>query len=314
MWRAVTWCSVLLVVACSGEDANSVDAGQSAAADSAPAIGGDASPVTSVDAGVVATCDGLAPMQGRSVLTIDSGGISRQFRLYVPPSYDPSQPMAVVVNFHGLTSNASQQEAFSAMVAKAEAEGFIAVHPDGVGNSWNAGPCCGTAASSDVDDVGFASDVLDEVESMLCVDRRRVYATGMSNGGFMSHRLACEMSDRIAAIAPVAGGNITSACNPGRPMPVMHFHGTDDTTVGYQGAASSIAGWAARNGCDSTTQVVYEQGTARCAAYQGCPAGNEVILCTVTGFGHWWPGAFGASDDIDATDALWEFFTRHTLP
>src|SRR5262249_2956371 len=158
--------------------------------------------------------------------TIASGGAMRSVNVHVPASYDPSQPMALVLNFHGYSSNAQQEDLLSQMSAKADAAGFIAIHPEGTQNSWNAGACCGVAAQTGVDDVAFTKAILDEAASKLCVDAKRVFVTGMSNGGFMSNRLGCELADRVAAIAPVAGVVGITTCTPSRPMPVIHFHGT----------------------------------------------------------------------------------------
>lgn len=305
--------------ACTFDDgtpgSETVDASGSAGADAAdPGNNPDAGQTSSIDASApLAACDGLDSLPADQTLMIQSDGVTRTFNVHVPSSYDPTERTPLVLNFHGFSSNAGQQSLFSNMIAKSDAEGFIAVHPDGISSSWNGGSCCGQAASMDIDDVGFVADMLDELEQIACVDTRRVYATGMSNGGFMSNRLGCELSDRIAAIAPVAGVTGVSTCQPSRPVPVMHVHGTGDTTVPYSGAAPSVAAWAARNGCSDATEVVLENGTATCTSYIGCDDDSEVTLCSLEGFGHWWPGAFGAADDMIATDEIWLFFERHSL-
>ncbi|MCB9611537.1 MAG: prolyl oligopeptidase family serine peptidase [Sandaracinus sp.] len=119
----------------------------------------------------------------------------------------------------------------------AEREGFVVVYPDGTGTipTWNAGGCCGSAVRDDVNDVGFVAAILDRLEGELCLDRDRVFATGMSNGGMMSHRLGCELSERFAAVAPVAGTLMFDACTPTRPVHVMHVHGSDDGHVPWEG-------------------------------------------------------------------------------
>jgi polyhydroxybutyrate depolymerase len=110
----------------------------------------------------------------------------------------------------------------------ADREGFVTVYPDGLGvlGTWNGGGCCGYAVQNDVDDVGFVTALLDHLEQALCIDRARVFASGMSNGGIFSHRLACEQSERIAAIAPVAGTLMIESCAPSRSVSVMHIHGS----------------------------------------------------------------------------------------
>lgn len=292
-------------------DANQAGDAAAGAPDGASDRGTDADTTRPPDG--TTGCTGLDAPAGSFQWTVDSGGRTRTLRLHVPSGYDPAQPTPLVLNFHGYTSNAQQQEAYSGMIARANAQGFIAVHPEGVSSSWNAGTCCGTAAQSAVDDVGFVDDLLDAVSAEYCVDPARIYATGMSNGGFMSHRLACDLSHRIAAIASVAGYDVTTSCAPERPVPVIHFHGTADGTVDYNGVAGTIADWVARNGCSTDAETTYDNGNTTCETYAGCEAGAEVVSCTITNGGHTWPGAFGANDGVHATDAGWEFVSRFRL-
>jgi len=282
-----------------------------------------------IDAGATeSACSGLLQQPVDSTWTIVSKGTNRTANVHVPASYDPTKPTPVVLNFHGFTSDATQEALLSGMSAKADQEGFVVVYPEGLNSSWNAGACCGTSASSGVDDVQFVSDLLDSLEVQLCVDKKRVFATGMSNGAFLSHRLGCEMSDRIAAIAPVAGVLGVPACNPTRPVPVMHFHGTLDplvpydgsTTLGFISAPDSFAGWAARDGCTGAPVETYRNNDAHCSTYQQCGAGATVTLCTIDGGGHTWPGGLPVptlgytTSNISATDEMWTFFTQHPLP
>jgi polyhydroxybutyrate depolymerase len=255
-------------------------------------------------------------------------GGTRTVHVHVPSSYDASKPTPVVLDFHGYLSNGPQQDGFAAMSAKAESAGFIAVHPDGTGSSWNAGSCCGDAQAKNVDDVGYVGEILSQLEETACVDDKRVFSTGLSNGGFLSYRLACEMSDRIAAIAPVAGVLGVPTCAPERAVPIMHFHGTSDPLVPYGGnaalgspsVADTIAKWVALDGCGATPKTTYAKGDVTCQTYDGCAGGAEVVLCTVEGGGHTWPGGSVPSflgkttTDIVATDAMWEFFQKHALP
>jgi polyhydroxybutyrate depolymerase len=163
----------------------------------------------------------------------------------------------------------------------------------------------------------------------VCVDQKRIYATGMSNGGFMSHRLGCERANRFAAIAPVAGvlGIPPGSCTPSRPMPIIHFHGTADTlepydgggTSGFPSVAQTISGWSTRNGCSAAPTQTFSNGAAHCESTLDCTSGVEVVLCTIDGMGHCWPGQsfcpFGnASTEISANQAMWEFFQRFALP
>ena len=210
---------------------------------------------------------------------------------------------------------------------KSDAEGFIVVHPEGTGvpKSWNAGYCCGPANSSGVDDVAFIRTLIDQLASELCIDAARVYSTGLSNGGFLSHRLACELADKIAAIGPVAGVLGIDNCAPSRPVPVLAVNGTADPLVYYNGGngqksvADTIAFWVATNQCTTMTQS-FQNGDATCVTHGGCTAGADVTLCTIDQGGHQWPGGetlplLGKkSDDLVATDAIWTFFVAHPRP
>jgi polyhydroxybutyrate depolymerase len=273
-------------------------------------------------------CTGKSALSGGdSVVQVNVGGVMREARVHVPPKYDPTHPTPLVLNFHGSESNAAQQEAFSMLDAKADAAGFIAVHPEGVGGSFNAGTCCDPAAKNNVDDVGFVRALLDKLDTDLCVASKHVYATGISNGAELAHRLGCELADRIAAIAPVAGGNLMPSCDPARPISVLHMHGTADDEVPYAGdadhppVADTIADWAKRDGCSDETEQTFNKGDTHCDTHTKCKAGVEVTLCTIEDGGHTWPGGVDLPDllgktthDLIANDAMWEFFQKHPRP
>jgi polyhydroxybutyrate depolymerase len=268
---------------------------------------------------------------------IFSGGIDRQYDLLVPSSYTPGKPAPLVFNFHGFTADPESQNWLSGMSRLAEEAGFILATPKGSGNEkalgWNAGECCGQAVSGNVDDVAFASDMIDRISAEYCVDASRVFATGMSNGAFMSYRLACELSDRIAAIGVVAGVTMVEPCLPSRPVPIISFNGTDDLLVWYSGGIyesvpRTIARWSMRNACSREMETVYKKGNVRCETYRGCKGGATVELCTIYGGGHTWPGGMDISllanptfvlggdttRDINASRAMWEFFQKHPMP
>ena len=329
--RTMAWLAgAMFAVACG----SSSDAGTSG---TAPGTNGNppgsdtpgTTPTSPPGAAPAIPCSGKEALTGDLDWTLDVGSLKRVLHVHVPKAYDRAKPTPVVLNFHGFGSNAFQQETLSDMLAKADGAGFIAVHPEGIGasQSWNAGACCGEAASMATDDVGFVGKVIDLVASKLCVDTRRVFATGMSNGGFLSHRLACELSTRIAAVAPVAGVLGVPTCNPARPMSIFQFHGTLDGLVPYNGnaqgfpsVAQTLSGWATRSGCSATPRETSKQGEVTCVTYDGCKASAEVSLCTVTGGGHTWPGGVPVpslghtTTDISATDVMWDFFLRHPLP
>lgn len=277
--------------------------------------------------------------------TVMVAGQERHYLVHVPAKDAPETPLPVVLAFHGGGANADSMVFFSGLSAKADEAGFIVVYPSGSGRlkrllTFNAGDCCGVAAANDVDDVAFTRCLLDDLESVANVDRRRVYATGMSNGAMMAYRLASELSDRIAAIAPVAGPMGTADCRPTRPVSVMHFHGDADEFAPFEGGKGrgpsgtlfqsvhhSIDRWVAANGCGTkptTTQLPNPEDdgtTVKTVAYEPGNEGAEVVLVVIENGGHTWPGreprmpSLGRSTrDISACDMMWEFFKRHPLP
>jgi polyhydroxybutyrate depolymerase len=280
----------------------------------------------------IASCTGKSTVPADDSWTIESGGLMRTVVVHLPPSYDPTKPMPLVLNFHGYSSNAFQQSLLTGMSRKADDAGFIVLYPEGTGSkqSFNGGACCGDAAMTNVDDVGFTRELLDTAVERLCVDQHRVFATGMSNGGFMSHRLGCELSNRIAAVAPVAGVLATDPCTPSRPLPVLYFHGTADQVVPYDGVAmnhwpsapDSFNKWATLDGCTGTATETFRMSDAHCASYGSCGGGAVVTFCTIDKGGHTWPGGLDTSSlgygyttqNISATDTMWTFFQAHPLP
>ena len=291
----------------------------------------------------VAAGEQLGP--GDHTLSLAVGDLQRSAIVHVPPRYVRAVPMPVVLAFHGGGANADTMVRFSGLNEKADEAGFIAVYPNGTGRlsrmlTFNGGNCCGQAAANGLDDVEFTRRLLDDVANACTIDPKRVFATGMSNGGIMAYRLASELSDRIAAIAPVGGPMGTKACRPGRPVSVIHFHGTDDAFAPFQGGRGrglsgtsffsvdhSIAAWVEADGCNPTPVTIRlpdttDDGTTvtRTTYGQG-KDGAEVVLIAIEGGGHTWPGreprlaSLGKSTrDISANDLMWAFFQRHPLP
>jgi polyhydroxybutyrate depolymerase len=297
-----------------------------------------------------AACGASNTAPGTTTVQLMSGGIARNYILHVPPGY-AGKPTPLVINMHGFLSSASQQETWTEMNGVADSENFIVAYPNGAGtpSSWNAGSCCEYSDTSR-DDVAFISAVIDDIAQSTCLALDRVYATGMSNGGFMSHNLGCNLSDKIAAIGPVSGvlGIAPVDCMPGRPIPVMEFHGTADPLVPYDGGtpspalwsllysnappefasvADTIGFWTIKDGCGATPQQTYSSGNATCETYSGCQGGAVVTLCTIDGGGHTWPGgnpsalpSFATNlvgpmtQSISASSQLWTFFKGYKLP
>lgn len=274
--------------------------------------------------------------------TIEVGGLSRRYLVHTPDAKPPPGGFPVIFALHGGGGQARSMARLSGLDGLADARGFIVVYPDGHDRHWNDGRA--SIKRKDVDDVAFIAAVLDEVEREDRVDRARVFATGISNGAVMTERLGCELSDRIAAIAPVAGtlaADLAPACRPARPVAVMQIGGTADPIMPYGGGAvadfggrgeggvvlsdaATVAGWARRNGCAAAdTRRTLPPAAAADGdrvvetRYQGCPRGGGVVLLTVEGGGHTWPGGpqylpamivGRASRQIDASRAIVDFF------
>jgi polyhydroxybutyrate depolymerase len=285
----------------------------------------------------------LGPGDHSRSLTV--GRLERNYLVHVPKSYDGTRPFPVVLIYHGGGSNAEGMVRFCGLNETADKEGFIAVYPSGTGVlkqvlTWNGGNCCAYAMRNNVDDVAFTRALLDDLAKAIKVDAARVYATGMSNGGIMAYRLASELSDRIAAIAPVAGPMGTETCNPKRPVPVIHFHGADDEFAplrGGQGAKSftstkfysvdhSIRAWVKANGCkekpstEALPAKVNDGTKVTRMTYGEGKGGAEVVLIVIEGAGHVWPGRDSgakflgkATKNVSANDLMWEFFKKHPL-
>ncbi len=292
----------------------------------------------------MAISDPLKPGDHTRSLEVDQR--QRSYLVHVPPGYDGHKPVPVVLIFHGGGSNAEQMVQFCGLNDKADQAGFLAVYPSGSGRlpkllTWNGGNCCGYAMTQNIDDVAFVRALLDDLEKVVKVDPRRIYATGMSNGAIISYRLASELSERIAAIAPVGAPMGTETCHPQRPVPVIHFHGTDDQFAPFKGGRGqksvtginffsvehSIRCWVQANGCRPEPVVVKEtpkvaDGTAIVRkTYGGGKDGAEVVLIVIEGGGHTWPGreprlAFlgKTTRNLTANDVMWEFFQKHPRP
>jgi polyhydroxybutyrate depolymerase len=248
--------------------------------------------------------------------------------------------------FHGGGGHAEYMadDANYGLQRKADEAGFIVAFPNGYSKlpggkfaTWNAGGCCGDARDRGSDDVGFARAVVKAIQARHRVDASRVFATGMSNGGMLSHRLACEAADVFRAVASVAGTDATSSCAPGRPVSVLHIHARDDTHVLFNGGAGAdafrdtskvmdfvsvpetIARWVRRDQCTAPPQRMLDKPGAYCETHAGCAGGAQVQLCVTETGGHSWPGAdrvrrgkAPASQALDANDVIWRFFEAAT--
>jgi polyhydroxybutyrate depolymerase len=295
--------------AAAGTDGSPVAGSGAAGSVGEAGTGAAGSGSTSVD------CTGKTLAAGDSTEMLQHDGQNRRYLLHVPAKYDGGKAVPLVLDIHGLTSSDTAQKGLSGWQKKSDEEGFILVHPDGLGNSWNGGDlCCGSSQSSGVDDEGFMRAIVQKVSERACIDPKRVYASGLSNGGAMSHLLACNASDVFAATAPVSMGNGTRPCDPSRPISVIMFRGTADTLVSYNGglfpsAKADFDQWKMLNGCTGTPTKTH----SICETYTGCEGGTEVTLCTIQGGSHVVYGQ-SASAGAPVPDVAWEAFLRQTLP
>jgi polyhydroxybutyrate depolymerase len=264
------------------------------------------------------------------------GGLLRDYRLYVPPTYNPSTPIPLVLNIHGFTSNNLQQEFYGNFANVADTANFLVLLPNGSLNAANQRYFnCFQAPGVGVDDVGFINALLDTIAAKYNVDANRIYSTGMSNGGFMSYDLACNLSSRITAIASVTGSMIEShkaICQPSHPIPVLEIHGTIDVTVPYEGGTIAtfvpipdlMNFWANFNQCNPTATVTNlpntnlgDNSSVEKQVFSGGNNGTTVEHLKIIGGAHTWPGAFFIIDitngDINASVEIWRFFRRYTL-
>jgi polyhydroxybutyrate depolymerase len=282
-------------------------------------------------------------------ITVD--GVARWYLISTPPTSDspPSasgRPLPLVLDFHGLDEGASLEALTTQFGPLGQKDGFITVFPDGTGNPlhWN------TDTGGGNQDVDFVSEMLDQIEADQCVDETRIYATGLSDGAFMTSLLACEMSDRIAAFAPVSGVQLPTPCEATRRVPILAFHGTADPILHFNGGVgtsvlkhalggsgpapsldvppanlngpgypATVAAWAKRDGCGSKPVDTKVSPHVIHRVYP-CPTGVEVEFYIILGGGHAWPGSHFSEEiaavtgpttfEINATTLIWAFFER----
>jgi polyhydroxybutyrate depolymerase len=263
----------------------------------------------------------------------------RSYEVDVPTRAAPPAGWPVVLVFHGGGGNAASVRTQSRMSELGAAEGFVAVYPQGSGGiagklkTWNGGTCCGWAMQHHVDEAAFVAALLDDLPGVVAIDPKRVYATGISNGGMMAYQVACNLAGRVAAIAPVAGEMTMSAseCRPTKPVAVLVIHGTADRNLPFDGGpgaralavhevrsvAAAIEFWRRNNRC-AEAPATEQRGAVTRTRYPGCSEGGDVELVAIDGGGHSWPGGERMarfldppSSAIDASAEIWRFFARH---
>jgi polyhydroxybutyrate depolymerase len=267
---------------------------------------------------------------GQSAESFDFEAQTRTFQLYVPAAYDGTRAVPVVFNFHGYGSNAMQQMVYGNFKPLADRDNFLVVAPDGQGKPLHFNLNGERGAQ---DDIAMVVALLDHIEATLCVDARRVYSTGMSDGGAMTSVLACKLSDRFAAFGAVAVILFLPGCGGSTPTAIAAFMGTDDPVVPFDGgkvrccggatlgsAPDAMAGWASHDGCATDFHDERLGTEVRKRTWTGCQPGGEAVFYIIDGGGHTWPGSipiksFGlTTTQIDASATIWDFFNAHPLP
>ena len=276
-------------------------------------------PPTTIEPEAFSTC---VPSMLSGEYEIEHGGETRTFVVDVP---EPSGLRPLVLAFHGWGGDPVQLENTTRIASAALSRGWVVARPLGVHKSFDGGACCGEASERKVDDVGLARAIVEQLTRAACVDRSRVYATGFSNGGFLSHRLGCEASDMFVAVASVAGTLGIERCAPTQPVSALHIHGradgivpfAGDSSKGWRSVAATVDGWVTALHCAAdAAEESYARGNARCVRNARCDGGAEVTLCRDEKLMHAWPGGpkslgYGGSQDLDATSMILDFFAQH---
>jgi polyhydroxybutyrate depolymerase len=294
------------------------DAGDSTDTGAADAPSGDMRPCTSSS---IAEGDAMLTHQGNTY----------KYTVHLPPGYDGTKRTPLVFNWHAFGSTGFEQQVYTGTNVLADEETFIVVYPTSPDKSWAAGSCCANfdGGHPERDDLGFARALVGEVTSKACIDEKRIYTMGMSNGGFMSHALACTAADLFAAAESVAGQMPVANCQPSRAMSIIEFHGTEDMTIPYDVPDASASGttvpetmkqWGTRDGCTKGPDTTFQMGVVTCQTWSQCRGGALVTLCSEEGVGHCWPGAGfcpggkPTTSDISATRDGWAFMKQFVLP
>ncbi len=262
-----------------------------------------------------------APSAGNRKGTLQHGGKSRTYTLHVPSGLSAGKPLALVFDLHGAGGSGTGQQRDSGWGAVADREKFLMAYPDGIDGYWNVDDtCCGTAGKQKIDDVGFLKALILALSKDICIDATRIYVTGFSNGGGLTHRMGCDAADVIAAIAPMATDLRTQPCKPVRPISMMEFRGTKDSLEPYEGglvgpaggqyvavgAKASLKLWADINQCTGTTTPIDKY----CESYTACQGGVESDLCSMTGVDH---SPYQHNLDFNAAEVAWKMFQRQAM-
>jgi polyhydroxybutyrate depolymerase len=290
----------------------------------------------------VSSLKGVVEKPGTYTFSMMLKDKKRYYILHIPKIYKKTKPAPLVVAMHGGTGNmkVQSQDKFYGLISKSEKAGTLIVFPNGYSQlrsgalaTWNSGECCGDARDTKSDDVGFIKAMLEKLKKQVSVKDDQVFAIGMSNGGMMAYRLACEIPEFFKGIASVTGTDNTISCSPKKAVRILHIHAKDDPNVLFNGGAgknafkdkskinnfksvpSTIAKWRGLYSCSPEAKQTLKTKKAACELYQGCQDGTKVQLCVTEDGGHSWPGGLKSptgkaqsSKAIVANDVIWTFF------
>ena len=267
-----------------------------------------------------------------SLVTVVVDGIERESHVFVPSSYEHGSAVPLVLSFHGTGGTPDIQRRISELEVVAERESFIVLSPRAVYTAEENWPATWNVYldKDGVDDVKFVRSLIAAVSGHFTINEAMIYSTGFSGGGRMTSRIGCDLSDVVAAIAPVAGIQFPGACNPSAPIPIMTFHGEQDEVNHYvhnenspahwhMGVEAALAEWASRNGCSGSTNETVITPQVTFVEYAECPEGSPISMFRMKNGGHTWPGStFKLRDmttimDISASEMMWSFFEAHSL-
>ena len=265
----------------------------------------------------------IPPGDSEHLVTVE--GTERTYLLHIPKGVQEGEPLPLIVVYHGQFWDANFTMQTTGFNDIADADGFLVAYPNGTGTnpanlSFNAGLCCGNAAEQNVDEQAFLREILSDAGNVARIDPQRVYLAGWDIGAFLAFRLACEMSGTLAGIATVNGALEYSPCLPEQPVSIIHFHGTNDRLMPYEGgirmfgtadlilppARDVVGAWAGRNGCSLEVEE-RQEGLITSLFYTGCLAGIAVEIHILEGQPHSWPSQYV----VPVSRMIWDFFAAH---
>lgn len=264
---------------------------------------------------------------GDSQHTISVNGVERSYLLHIPPGMDSSRPNPLVFALHGFDNEhffeVTDLQNMTGFSAISDQSGFILVYPSGVNGVWNVGGgCCGSASEDKVDEIAFIRQILTDLVPLARIDPKRVYASGFSMGAMLAFKLACDMPETFAAVAPVAGVLLESPCQPSQPVSILQVNGRKDTLVPYVGGVGNFMTgsinfpsvetgfsiWAKLNGCGSQAKIEPQGSLGTHSSFLSCKAGTAVELYTLDALGNNWPSQYV----LPLSQMIWDFFKTHT--